>query len=77
VVVIKCPATGLIVETGISMSEGQFNVANGTYAFRCPACGKNHVWSKANARLRCDAVIDRQNARRTGGHVTPGTFTVR
>jgi hypothetical protein len=49
---IVCPNTGKLVPTGILMSEAEFATAIlGSNELRCPACGRIHSWSKADARL--------------------------
>ena len=49
---IVCPNTGKIVPTGVLMSEVEFAGATlGSNNLRCPACGRIHVWSKADAHL--------------------------
>lgn len=49
---ITCPNTGQIVPTGIHMNEAEFSAATlGRNELRCPACGRIHTWSKADARL--------------------------
>jgi hypothetical protein len=49
---IVCPNTGKVVPTGVLMSEAEFAVALlGSNDLRCPACGRIHSWSKADARL--------------------------
>jgi transposase len=52
-VMIKCPKTGKLVSTGISMDKKSFDTAklvNNTVG--CPACGGKHVWSKEDAILK-------------------------
>ena len=53
-VMIKCPETGRLVYTGTAMSKASFEsspLKDNTLS-RCPACGKNHVWSKEHAVLK-------------------------
>jgi endogenous inhibitor of DNA gyrase (YacG/DUF329 family) len=55
-VMIKCPETGKLVPTGFSMDKASFessSLKNNTLS-DCPACGKNHVWSKEDAVLKED-----------------------
>jgi len=52
-VMIKCPENGEAVKVGISverMSYGTLILRNKTLE-NCPACGKNHVWSKEDSFL--------------------------
>ncbi len=49
---IVCPNTGKVVPTGVIMTEAEFSRAIlGGNDLRCPACGRIHSWSKADARL--------------------------
>lgn len=49
---IVCPNTGKVVPTGVLMSETEFaRAVFGGNDLRCPACGRIHSWSKAEARL--------------------------
>ena len=44
---IKCPITGELVPTGITMDKTSFE--SSTFAnnsIKCPSCGKIHTWSK-------------------------------
>ena len=55
-VMIKCPETGKAVPTGMAMDKASFDTAvlsNNTLG-NCPACGKDHVWSKEDAFLEED-----------------------
>jgi hypothetical protein len=53
-IMIVCPKTKRLVPTGMFISKDSFdnpaNVLTNNY-FRCPACGQNHTWSKADAVL--------------------------
>lgn len=53
-VIIKCPETGKPVRTGMVMDEQSFNTASlkDNVLIRCPACGKDHCWSKEDAFLK-------------------------
>lgn len=52
-VMIKCPKTGKLVPTGISMDKKSFETAKlENNAVGCPACGGNHTWSKKDAVLK-------------------------
>ena len=47
---IRCPATGELVSTGMSMERDSFyrSVLTGN-SVKCPHCGITHIWSKAEA----------------------------
>ena len=52
---IVCPNTGKIVPTGILMSEAEFARSTlDSNDLRCPACGRIHSWSKADAQLETE-----------------------
>jgi len=51
-VTILCPRTGERVPTGLDIDEEAFQSLRPVVSrMKCPACGSEHVWSKANARL--------------------------
>jgi hypothetical protein len=51
-VTIMCSRTGDFVSTGIEMDPDAFAALPTTLSrIRCPACGSEHVWSKATAWL--------------------------
>ena len=51
-VAIMCSRTGEFVSTGIEMDEEAFAALPVRLSrMRCPACGSNHVWSRATAWL--------------------------
>jgi hypothetical protein len=50
VLMIKCPATGRPVATGIEMEPDSFNQIPEVRArVLCSACGSHHFWSKVDA----------------------------
>jgi hypothetical protein len=50
---IRCPATGKPVMTGISVSKESFETSEfADNRVRCPHCGGMHVWQKADAYLK-------------------------
>jgi hypothetical protein len=52
-ILIVCPETGKRVPTGIAMSDEEFARADlQPNVLRCPACGRVHQWTKAQADLR-------------------------
>ena len=52
-IMIKCPKTGKLVLTGISMDKKSFETAKlEDNTVRCPACRGYHTWSKKDAVLR-------------------------
>jgi len=55
-VMIQCPETGRPVGTGITMGRASFedptNVLENKTLGNCPACGKDHVWSRPDAFLQ-------------------------
>jgi predicted RNA-binding Zn-ribbon protein involved in translation (DUF1610 family) len=49
---IKCPDTGRTVSTGIEIEPETFvQLPDVSARMRCPACGKHHIWRKAQAWL--------------------------
>jgi hypothetical protein len=50
-VVIRCPATGLVVNTALRLRPSAFETLSGAYSFRCERCGEVHAWSRADAWL--------------------------
>lgn len=54
---ITCPVTGKEFATGIETDERSFDLLPDTVARSlCPHCGREHCWSKADARLSEDGV---------------------
>lgn len=52
-IVIKCPVTGEIVATGMTMEPDEFETADpGMNTFQCPACDEVHTWNRRDASLR-------------------------
>jgi transposase len=52
VIVIVCPVSGLTFSTGINIDKASFDVLRDVPAqARCPHCGREHEWSKRDARL--------------------------
>jgi hypothetical protein len=48
---IRCPATGLLVHTGLSMLPEAFEHAKSIFKFsslQCPLCGEVHKFDKAD-----------------------------
>src|SRR5213596_2219572 len=51
-VAIYCPRTGREVSTGVETDRDGFAKLRPIVTrMKCPACGSEHVWSKATARL--------------------------
>jgi hypothetical protein len=51
-VTIACPATGKFVATGSQMEPAEFEKLGPKISrIRCPACGSEHLWSRATAWL--------------------------
>lgn len=49
---VVCPVTGKAVSTGIAMSLKAFETSKlDNNSFRCPTCGKFHMWSKKDVLL--------------------------
>jgi len=55
-VMIRCPETGEPVYTGLSMDKRSFELdfVQSNVLVKCPACEKDHVWSKDDAFLEED-----------------------
>lgn len=52
-VVIKCPTTGKEVNTGMDIDQASWETMTLTNnSVQCPYCGKNHTWSKRDAKLK-------------------------
>ena len=47
---IKCPTTGELVSTGMTMEPVSFyrSILTGN-SVKCPHCGETHIWTKAEA----------------------------
>jgi hypothetical protein len=57
-IMIKCPQTGEAVSTGIEVERDTFvALPNAGALMHCPACGDEHIWSKAEAWL-ADRSVD-------------------
>ncbi len=55
ILMIKCPATGRAVSTGIEVDAGTFrNLPNISSKMCCPACEAQHSWRKGEAWLADD-----------------------
>jgi len=51
-IAIYCPRTGREVSTGVESDRDGFQKLRPlVMRMKCPACGSEHVWSKATARL--------------------------
>lgn len=49
---IRCPATGCEVSTGIRIPGSDWNHMAEFYAYtRCPICQSDHEWSEKDVRL--------------------------
>lgn len=47
--IVKCPATGKDIPTGIEMDKATFKTADLAPApVRCPYCEKDHTWYKSD-----------------------------
>jgi hypothetical protein len=50
---IRCPKTGMPVETGIELDPDTFKYLPKIQSFvTCAACGERHPWTKDDAWLR-------------------------
>jgi hypothetical protein len=51
-VIIRCPATGCEVPTGLVTDLSKLdNLPRDGADLRCPSCGRTHVWSRKDALL--------------------------
>ncbi len=53
-VMIRCPFKKTLVSTGVVMNKASFEnpaVVLNNYVVHCPACGRDHTWSKEYAIL--------------------------
>ena len=52
-ILIRCPATGRDVSTGIALETDVFLEAEfKTYPVPCPHCGNRHPWKKGDAYMQ-------------------------
>ena len=64
-IAIYCPRTGREVSTGIESDRDGFQRLRPVVVrMKCPACGSEHVWSKATARLVEPVVASTQSRSR-------------
>jgi hypothetical protein len=54
-VLIRCPETGVSVETVLRLRPSAFETLRGEHRFRCPRCGQVHAWNKEDAWLEAVA----------------------
>jgi hypothetical protein len=74
IIMISCPATGREVSTGIE-TIGIEELPAVTAKMVCPACGRVHNWTKAEARLVPSGEqyrLDPMPPRVTSPHRSPG-----
>jgi hypothetical protein len=50
-VLIRCPETGVPVETVYRLRPSAFAALQGEHRFRCKRCGQIHAWSRDDAWL--------------------------
>ena len=51
-VMVKCPATGRELSTGVEMDTITFQgLTAGSFQIKCPICGIDHTWSMRDAWL--------------------------
>ena len=52
-IMIRCPATNQLIPVGINTDKDSFEMLpnDEATAIRCPLCGQDHPWSKADAIL--------------------------
>jgi hypothetical protein len=59
VLLIKCPVTGKEFSTGIETDKQSLELIPDTVVQSpCPHCGNEHAWSKFDARLTEDGVVN-------------------
>jgi len=57
-VMISCPRGDQLVSAKIEVDVATFEkLGRGVFRMRCPACGSEHAWSKAMARLVSDPLL--------------------
>ena len=50
-IMIKCPKTGDVVNTGLAMDSEAFHAVTLAYELKCSACGAQHQWKNSDAFL--------------------------
>jgi hypothetical protein len=64
-IMIKCPATGRWVSTGIDIEPSTFaHIPDVVAHAHCPACGREHPWTKRNAMISPFATSASQSGKR-------------
>ncbi|HEX7858901.1 MAG TPA: hypothetical protein VF773_01100 [Verrucomicrobiae bacterium] len=48
-IMIKCPKTGEVVNTGLAMDSEAFHAVTLAYELKCSACSGIHNWTNADA----------------------------
>jgi hypothetical protein len=75
-IAIYCPRTGREVSTGVESDREAFQKLRPVVTrMKCPACGSEHVWSKATARVVELPVA--ASARATKSHPPPAPMRSR
>jgi hypothetical protein len=70
-IAIYCPRTGREVSTGVESDREAFQKLRPVVTrMKCPACGSEHVWSKATARV-VELPVAAAAARATKSHPPP------
>jgi hypothetical protein len=80
IVIIKCPATGVAISTGIIADRSSFASSPVFYSrTRCPICRSDHEWSAGDAWLRNRWLRNRwlRNDENRQGHRTTIQLTAR
>ena len=63
-ILIKCPETGRWVSTGIDIEPRAFaRIPDVVATMRCPECGHEHAWSKADAMISPFATTGSQSGK--------------
>ena len=69
-ITIYCPKTGRTVRIGREISLREFEgLPNIAQKARCPACGKEHLWSRLSSEFDPDAAPEPPPARTPGGRL--------
>jgi hypothetical protein len=63
-VMIKCPQTGRWVSTGIDVTpDGFAKMPAVASKMHCPACGRDHSWSKKDAMISAFATTGSESGK--------------
>jgi hypothetical protein len=62
-IMLKCPTTGLVVNTGVDVPSMEYSMIDRNTYGPCPSCGQRHIWSLRGGEILIDADHDRDTRR--------------